>query len=118
MAVASAGKISTSQFTRSAVTLLLHSLYIVLYFSVYDVYFSPIYGYLGFTSYPTSSSEFLVAMVCLYVPLVFLPVRIRRFSHFFIWFFFIVVYTPLQITMSRVGTLPHGSEGLSLLLLA
>ncbi|RFP88236.1 hypothetical protein DZK27_09085 [Rhodobacteraceae bacterium 63075] len=117
MAVTNAGKISTSQVTRSAVTLLLHSLYIAVYFAVYDIYFSPIYGYLGFTSYSTSSSEFFVALICLYVPLMFLPLRIRRFSHFFIWFFFIVVYTPLQITMARVGTLPHGSEGLSMLLL-
>ena len=118
MAVASAVKISTSNVTRSTATLLLHSFYIVLYFAVYDVYFSPIYGYLGFTSYSTSSSEFIVALICLYVPLVFLPVRVTRFSHFFVWFFFVVVYTPLQITMARVGTLPHGSEGVSLLLLS
>ena len=118
MAVTNAAKISTSQVARSATTLLLHSLYIALYIAVYDVYFSPIYGYLGFTSYSTSSSEFLVALICLYVPLTFLPLQIRRFSHFFIWFCFIVVYTPLQITMARVGTLPHGSEGLALLLLA
>ncbi len=118
MAVASAWTISTSQVTRSAATLPLHSLYIALYFAVYDIYFSPVYGYLGFTSYSTSPSEFFVALICLYVPLAFLPLRIRRFSHFFLWFFFIVVYTPLQITMARVGTLPHGSEGLSLLLLA
>lgn len=117
MAVASSRKNSTSQVTRSVATLLLHSLYIALYFAVYDIYFSPIYGYLGFTSYSTSSSEFFVALICLYVPLTFLPPLIRRFSHFFIWFFFIIVYTPLQITLARVGTLPHGSEDLSLLLL-
>ncbi|MFG6500821.1 hypothetical protein [Sulfitobacter sp. 1A15106] len=118
MAFASGTKVSTSQVTRAAATLLLHSLYIALYFSVYDVYFSPLYGYLGFTSYSTSSAELFTALICLYAPLMFLPVRIRRFSHFFIWFFFIIVYTPLQITVARVGTLPHGSEGLSLLLLA
>tara|TARA_R100000541_G_scaffold22356_1_gene32294 strand:- start:4476 stop:5819 length:1344 start_codon:yes stop_codon:yes gene_type:complete len=117
MGVSRPGTNSESQAAHSAATLLLHSLYIALYFAIYDIYFSPIYGYLGFTSYSNSSSEFLISLVCLYVPLIFLPPKIKRFSHFFLWFFFIVVYTPLQITLARVGTLPHGSEILSLLLL-
>jgi hypothetical protein len=118
MAVVGTGRISQSQVTRGAATLLLLSLYITLYFTVYDIYFSPIYGYLGFTNYSTSSSEFLMALICLYVPLTFLPLQMRRASHFFLWFFFVVVYIPLQITMARVGTLPRGSECLSVLLLA
>ncbi|MEO1950451.1 hypothetical protein [Thioclava sp.] len=98
--------------------------FILSYDYLYRVFLAPRYSYLGFAAESHDPYEFLFACAASVLALFVLPTSMRRFSDYFLWFFFAVTFVPGVITVSRMGTLPNGGYGvitlmfLSLLIMA
>lgn len=107
-----------SRMTGSLETAALLVAFILSYDFLYLHYLSPSYGYLGFSSFSRDPIEFAFACICALSVIAFLPGTIKRFSDYFLWFVYAMVYVPAVITASRMGILEGGSYQLVALVTA
>lgn len=90
--------------------------FIFSYDFLYLSFLSPRYEYLGFLAGSHNPFEFLFACSASLISLFAMPAKLWRFSDFFMWFLYALVYVPGVVTASRMGSLPGGSYELVTLL--
>lgn len=91
-------------------------IFIFSYDYLYRAFLAPRYGYLGFAANSRDPFEFLFACAAAGLSVIVLPASLRRFSDYFLWFFFAITFVPGVITVSRMGTLPNGSYNVVVLM--
>lgn len=97
--------------------LLLLSMYIALYIHIYDIYLSVVFGYLGFLNDSENATQLVFSIASIFSALLFLPRKLAEGSDFFSWMVFVLVFTPAQVAVAKMGLLEEGSYPLSATLL-
>ena len=77
-------------------------LYVASYHYSYKYLISPAYSYQGFVYQPLGLYVVLTAYVLSLLPVMFMPLHLRKPSSFVVWMLYLMVYVPSLLTMAFV----------------
>ena len=77
-------------------------LYVASYHYSYKYLISPAYSYQGFVYQPLGFYVVLTAYILSLLPVMFMPLHLRKPSSFVVWMLYLMVYVPSLLTMAFV----------------